>query len=266
MFSCKISCVYLTRKFYFSKRLFIGTITLPSPLKNALRIRPYVRVITLLKQSDPSLKYEVFGRLNTGGDNLLPQEIRNAMFEGQLNDLLIELSENTFFKNQISGNKSDSEYKKSRFYQEMQDVEYVLRFFTLRLYWNNFKYFNNNMQNAMNQFMDENKNNTNGFSENFNNTMEVVQAIWGPKSFKRIDGTNKIILGIYDAQTVAISLLIDEGLKDKLIANAEYISVKFDSTYRKDTIFQESMRQFTSNSSNIEYRISTMMDLMRECL
>ena len=47
---------------------------LPSPLNNALKIRPYIRVITLLKQSDSLLKYEVFNRLNTGGDKLLSQE------------------------------------------------------------------------------------------------------------------------------------------------------------------------------------------------
>ena len=43
--------------------------------KNALTIRPFIRVITLLKQSDPELKYEVFLRLNTGGEKLKAQEI-----------------------------------------------------------------------------------------------------------------------------------------------------------------------------------------------
>jgi Protein of unknown function DUF262 len=38
---------------------------LPKSLQGALRIRPYLRVITLLKQSHPQLKYEVFIRLNS---------------------------------------------------------------------------------------------------------------------------------------------------------------------------------------------------------
>jgi len=33
---------------------------LPSSIQNALNFRPYVRVVTLLKQSDPNIKYEVF--------------------------------------------------------------------------------------------------------------------------------------------------------------------------------------------------------------
>ena len=43
---------------------------LPPELANALKVRPYVRAVTLLKQSDPQLKYEVFTRLNTGGVKL----------------------------------------------------------------------------------------------------------------------------------------------------------------------------------------------------
>jgi uncharacterized protein with ParB-like and HNH nuclease domain len=100
---------------------------LPNDLKNALTIRPYLRVVTLLKQSDPNLKYEVFTRLNTGGDPLLAQEIRNVIFRGSLNNLIYELAENKFLKQQlkISSNASKA-------YKEMLDAEYVLRFFTLR--------------------------------------------------------------------------------------------------------------------------------------
>lgn len=61
---------------------------LPRELANALQIRPYLRVVTLLKQSDPDLKYEVFQRLNTGGEKLNAQEIRNVAFHGSLNDLI----------------------------------------------------------------------------------------------------------------------------------------------------------------------------------
>ena len=67
---------------------------LPSPLRNALTVRPYIRVTTLLKQSNESLKYEVFLRLNTGGELLLPQEIRNVAYSGPFNDLLFILAEN----------------------------------------------------------------------------------------------------------------------------------------------------------------------------
>ena len=47
---------------------------LPRELSAALTVRPYIRAITLLKQSDPELKYEVFSRSNTGGVELNAQE------------------------------------------------------------------------------------------------------------------------------------------------------------------------------------------------
>ena len=47
----------------------------PRDLRNALSIRPYIRVVTLLKQSDPELKYEVFTRLNTGGSLSIPKRL-----------------------------------------------------------------------------------------------------------------------------------------------------------------------------------------------
>ena len=39
---------------------------LPSEITNALKLRPFLRVVTLLKQTDPLLKFEVFLRLNRG--------------------------------------------------------------------------------------------------------------------------------------------------------------------------------------------------------
>ena len=93
---------------------------LPEDMQNALKIRPYLRVITLLKQSDSNLKYEVFRRLNTGGDTLLPQELRNVLYRGQLNDLIISLSENSILHQQL---KIDEKKKKdNKLYREMFDV------------------------------------------------------------------------------------------------------------------------------------------------
>jgi hypothetical protein len=75
---------------------------LPAELRNALQIRPYLRVVTLLKQSDPELKYDVFERLNTGGERLNAQEIRNVAFQGPLNDLIYgELCEAPFLLGQL---------------------------------------------------------------------------------------------------------------------------------------------------------------------
>lgn len=237
---------------------------LPSPLNNALKIRPYIRVITLLKQSDSLLKYEVFNRLNTGGDKLLSQEIRNAAFEGDLNDLLVTLSENEFFRIQFNID-TEKKREKSKIYKEMLDVEYVLRFFTLRDSWDN---FNGNMKIAMDNFMEKNyrdKNlNVNELHNVFNKTIEICSKIWEDRAFKRPDGRNEIIQGIYDVQTVALSYFLNQ--EDKIIERRQLIIDRFEQLYHDDLDFQISMRQFTSNIKQVKYRINTMINLFQEIL
>lgn len=237
---------------------------LPSPLNNALKIRPYIRVITLLKQSDSLLKYEVFNRLNTGGDKLLSQEIRNAAFEGDLNDLLVTLSENEFFRIQFNID-TEKKREKSKIYKEMLDVEYVLRFFTLRDSWDN---FNGNMKIAMDNFMEKNyrdKNlNVNELHNIFNKTIEICSKIWEDRAFKRPDGRNEIIQGIYDVQTVALSYFLNQ--EDKIIERRQLIIDRFEQLYHDDLDFQISMRQFTSNIKQVKYRINTMINLFQEIL
>ena len=241
--------------------------TLPQSLSNALKIRPFLRVIILLKQSDPSLKYEVFNRLNTGGDNLLPQEVRNAMFEGEFNDLLIELSENNLLVKYLVS--SLETYKKSAVYKQMQDVEYVLRFFTVKHFWEDFPC--NNMQIAMNLYMrfateKVNQAELNQKKNLFIRSLEVCNLIWEEKTFQRPDGSKKIIQGIYDAQMVSIAKYIENGRENDLIRYKDQILEKFNEAYFSDQSYQDSMRQFTSNASNVKNRIEKTIELVGQAI
>lgn len=102
--------------------------------------------VTVLNESSEneedafSIKQLVFERLNTGGVKLSAQEIRNALFSGPFNDLLIELSRlepHRFAwglpnytgaeERGVPENLADK-----NFYLEMEDVEVILRFFALR--------------------------------------------------------------------------------------------------------------------------------------
>jgi hypothetical protein len=84
----------------------------------------------LRKESDPRLRYYMFKRLNTGGENLSDQEIRNCtirLLNGRFNDFIGELSHNSDFVQTIS-NLSDE--KRDQKYDE----ELVLRFFAFHNY------------------------------------------------------------------------------------------------------------------------------------
>jgi len=103
--------------------------TLPRPLEIKLK-RNFVRVEVLRKESDARLRYYMFKRLNTGGEPLSEQEIRNCtirLLDNRFNELLGLLSANAEFRACIT---PVSEEK----VRELYDRELVLRFFAIKNY------------------------------------------------------------------------------------------------------------------------------------
>lgn len=118
--------------------------TLPSLVRSGLDRRS-ISYIVVLRESTPEeedamfLRQTVFARLNTGGVALGHQEIRNSLFQGPFNNLLLELSKIDMFRDafnlprySVEEEESNAEIKKVPMYQKMEDVEVVLRFFALR--------------------------------------------------------------------------------------------------------------------------------------
>lgn len=234
---------------------------LPSSIQNALNIRPYVRVVTLLKQSDPNIKYEVFIRLNTGGEPLIPQEIRNVAYRGKVNDLVFSLADNNFLKRQLK-----IKDHRSKPYRMMIDAEYVLRFFTLLEHW---KDFSGNMRISMDVFMKEHRREDKDFVDNlhkqFNTSIQCCESIWGDYAFKRYANgqwRNLVLAGMYDAQMLGVSLL-SKAERKRAVQNKEQIIAKTIDLLKNDDQFDTSVRQFTSNPERIRYRIETMFEALK---
>lgn len=231
--------------------------SLPIPLMNALKIRPYLRVVTLLRQSDSDLKHEVFLRLNKAGVALNSQEIRNVAFRGEFNDLLFDLSANEYLCSQIKSTKE------SKVYKEMIDVQFVLRFFTVRETWNNFP---GNMDNAMDFFMATNfrcnKDKLANFKLIFENAIEFCSQIWGVDGFMRPGGSRRVLQGFFDIQMVCSTFLSDDE-RLNAIRNKNIVKEALINNLNEDTIFDDSLTQFTSNASNVKYRIEKFTEILR---
>lgn len=95
---------------------------------------------TISNQGSDDLRKLVFERLNTGGQNLNPQELRNCLFSGKFNDLIMELAGNRLFneiwdippyEDNIRGSHVSKELMGNRYYKRMGDCEIVLRFFAM---------------------------------------------------------------------------------------------------------------------------------------
>jgi hypothetical protein len=119
--------------------------TLPSEIRKGIDRRS-ISYIVLLKESastteeEALLRQEVFERLNTGGVKLSHQEIRNALYHGKLNSLLLDLVKNNTFRRIWGFPDYSEEAEQNRspdlvlnsLWVQMRDAEIVLRFFALR--------------------------------------------------------------------------------------------------------------------------------------
>lgn len=114
---------------------------LPEKVKKGID-RRYISSIILLQESAKTeeearkMKQLVFERINSGGVKLEPQETRNALIDGKMNQLCIELSENEYLCYFLGIPPKRDEFEVERIanenYSKMVDVEYVLRFFAMR--------------------------------------------------------------------------------------------------------------------------------------
>jgi hypothetical protein len=233
---------------------------LPLPLQNALTVRPYIRVTTLLKQSDQSLKYEVFLRLNTGGDKLKDQEIRNVAYAGPLNDLLFELSEHPFLKDRL---KIVNE--KSAAYRNMDDVEHVLRFFTLHEKWES---VGGSLSDAMDNFMAEHRASTpNPLAKLFRRNIEACSELWGSNAFHKPNGSgwrDQLISPLYDAQMVGVSFLKSSEIAE--LANQRASVSRATRKLFTSPDFLKAVTQGTNTPSAVRTRVIGVRDMLRELL
>jgi len=102
-----------------------------------------------IRQLNPSTGAEsvfhIFERLNTGGTQLKPQEIRNAVYRGPIVDKLWCLNSNKDWQTILGLRKPDKNQK---------DVELVLRLLSLFRNWKNYE---KPMLSHLNRFMQENR-------------------------------------------------------------------------------------------------------------
>lgn len=92
--------------------------------------------------------FQIFYRLNTGGNKLFNQEIRNCIFQGNFNSLLKKLAQTEgWYK---FANTSKEKVDKARFNNE----ERILRFFA---FYNKYNNYSGKLASFLNDYMEDNK-------------------------------------------------------------------------------------------------------------
>lgn len=178
---------------------------LPKPLQIKIK-RSFVRMEVIRKESEPSLKYHMFKRLNTGGELLSAQEIRNCtvrLLDSKALDFLDECSKNTDFKDVISKVGIDEINMK-------YDQELVLRFFAIKNDLQSYKY---PVTEYFTRYLEKITTGEQSFDYNiekkiFEKTFYIINNTLGKDAFssktKSGNEKNDFILYYYDGITVAI--------------------------------------------------------------
>ncbi len=190
---------------------------------------------TIVKQDEPTDDYSsiflIFERLNTGGTLLIAQEIRNALFEGEFNNLIIEMNNSPKWR-RLFGRPSN----------RVRDRELILRF--LALYFNGDQY-KPPMKEFLNKYMGSNRRlqqqNAQQIETAFIPTVETIHDNLGADAFKP---RGILIAAVCDAVMVGVAKRLEQGnitetksMRDrykKLIENEDFIGAS--STHTTDGI------------------------------
>ncbi len=204
---------------------------LPGVLQRGLLRRSLPAVVLLAETSSMEergidVRRVLFDRLNTGGISLNPQELRNALYPGRLNALLIELARSEPFTTAWNippytpGEETDppAELANNPLFASLADAELVLRFFALRdAFWTG----RGSLRQILDRYMERQANvdeaTTQVMRADFLNLLQRLVDLFNEQPFRLPNGRPSRPL--YDALMIALS----RAPELDLVANAPAI-------------------------------------------
>lgn len=202
---------------------------LPPVLKKGLLRRSLPAVVLLAEtkgQGDDGLDVRrvLFDRLNTGGIRLNPQELRNALYPGGLNALLIKLARSQTFTEvwDIPPYRKGEEQEPSEqllrnpLFASLADAELVLRFFALRDAILNDR--QGSLRLILDRYMAANSNpDPTVLAEMnvlFSTCLDRLHGLFGEDTF-RLKSTRRPSRPLYDALMIALSQNPENPIEDR---------------------------------------------------
>lgn len=172
--------------------------------------RSFVRVEVVRKGSNPKFKYHMFKRLNTGGEALTAQQLRNCtirLLNPQINDFIDSLADNNDdYKGCIENISDEQRYG-------AYDRELILRFFALKNWKDKFKH---DITDFLTEYMEAVADPEEPIAfdyaqekETFERTFKILNRSVGEKAFSRANKSGNDLVrafGIYHYEAFTIGL------------------------------------------------------------
>lgn len=226
------------------------------------RIRRHIknrtlRCITILKETHPQIKFDVFERINTGAVQLNPQEVRHGLFHGRLFKLVDLLAEEKTWRD-ISGHKNDT---------RMKGGELVLRYLALttmqHAYKKPLKSFLNEFC-ALHQKLSQEQELE--WKQQFLASVEAVSYMFGDKSFKILDANLQPVVkninsALFDAVMVSFTRLNVTKRKLQSVDRDKFL--RSYQVFVSSEEFKQAITSGTSATSAVNYRIDAFSEFLR---
>lgn len=228
------------------------------------------------KQGD-KIRREVFERLNTGGLTLNAQELRNSLYSGPFNDLIVELAGLRLFNEVWEIPPYEDHYRpgegyissqlaKNEYFKRMRDCEIVLRFFAFR----DQEKIKGAVKTILDRCMSANRDalddEINELRDAFKNTLTACIEIFGDHTFRLNrsgdDDTNcgSLSIPLFDAVMVAVERLLPNIAKLKkkrstILAKFKHV---FDDEDKYETLIGKA-----NTAQSIKDRLKLVHQLMK---
>lgn len=250
---------------------------LPPQVRRGLE-RSSMSATVLLRESmtgpDPYLvRRFVFERLNTGGEKLNQQEIRNSLYKSPFNNLLVELSRNqdfcfAFEIPPYGSLDSDAEYenparKRNKLYQTMGDCQLVLRFFTLLEPERISGSMSKMMDRCMERFLNVNEQDLDRQRELFSAVLEASVRVFGFETFRLPPdkkGRRRVSAALYDAITVSFARRASE--LGAIVNKKEDVKVAIDSLVAERLSLFTGQANTAASIRERQNSVGAILDLM----
>lgn len=246
--------------------------------------RASLSAIVLLKESRSSLREAstqrilelrkfVFERLNTGGKRLNAQEIRNAIFAGPFNEVIVALTRQALFARiwgipaySVDFDEKDyesTERKSNNLYRTMGDCEIALRFFALR----KTSLIKGSMRSILDRCMEANLQMSDAeagkaFSD-YEERLALADELFDHRPFRLSKADRPPSVSMYDAVMVALDRLWK--VRGRIIERKAEVQAAYWAAL--DT--PEKIEQFTGRANtagDVRTRIATMEKIISAAL
>jgi hypothetical protein len=196
---------------------------------------------TVVRQDEPtedqSSIYVIFERLNTGGVNLQPQEIRVALYHGELVRVLRKLNEFPAWR-ELFGRKS----------RRLKDMEMVLRFFAFYYHAGAYR---SPMKDFLNRYMASNRDlerqSENDLTSSFVSATTLLRDTVGQRAFRPVRAVNAAVV---DSLLTGVARRVRAGP----VTDSKAFVRAYD-TLIKNKDYRSAVETGTSQESNVQTRL-----------